>query len=327
MTISLANDAAERSVTLAAASMRCTHDRASNLKRYHEFIAEAALRHVDLLVFPEMSLQGYLMGSAALGSAAMDEQLRYFQAVAEPIPGPTTQLLADLAHRHDMLIQAGMAERAMDGNVLYNSAVLVGPQGLLGVFRKAHNQFEWPIFRPGNSLSVFPTPLGKIGMFICYDLGFPEVLRAFALQGALIASLSTAWPMNGDDPATDYFGRAFDLLSRAQALSNQLWMVCANQVHRPPTPGCPDYFGHSRIIAPSGEIVAALGHAEGLVVATVDLRAGVEQARSAEFFGLNLLQDRRPELYGIVAEQDIYSEPDVPSPRQRPIGQADTASA
>jgi len=304
-----------RETTLGAVSMRCAHDYPRNLQRYGDFIADAAARGVDLLVFPEMSLHGYLMGGAAAGSAAMAAQLDYFRAVAEPIPGPSTRFLADHARRHHMLIQAGLAERAADGDALYNSAVLVGPSGVVGVFRKVHNQFEWPVFAPGDALPVFATPVGTIGMFICYDLCFPEVLRAFALQGAVIATLTTAWPMNGDDPAHDYFGHAFDLLSRANALTNQIWMVCANQVHRPPTPGCPDYFGHARIIAPSGEIVVQIGHAEGLVTASVDVRAGIEQARSAEFFGLNLLQDRRPALYGILLDQEIRGRSeDVPLP-------------
>jgi predicted amidohydrolase len=189
--------------------------------------------------------------------------------------------------------------------------VLVGPSGIIGVFRKLHNQFEWPVFGPGDHLSVFPTALGKIGMFICYDLCFPEIIRAFALQGAVIASMTTAWPMKGDDPETDYYGYTFDILSRANALSNQLWMVCSNQVNRPPTPGCPNYYGHSRIIAPTGKIEAEIGHEEGLVTATVDLVGGIERGRTQDFFGLNLLQDRRPDFYGLLASKEIYYRPQV----------------
>ncbi len=300
-----------RETTLGAVSMHCSHDPEANWRKYLQFIDEAALRGTDYLVFPEVSLHGYLMGARALGTPEMGEQLAYFRRVAEPIPGPTTDRLTELAARHNMLIQAGLAERAMDGNMIYNSAVLVGPQGVIGVFRKLHNQFEWPIFSPGDHLSVFETRFGKVGMFICYDLAFPETVRAFALQGATIAALTTAWPMKGDDPETDYYGYTYDLLSRANALSNQLWMVCSNQVHRPPTPGCANYYGHSRIIAPTGKIVAELGHEEGLVTAEVDLHEGIERGRTLDFFGLNLLQDRRPEFYGIVAEQDIYYQSEV----------------
>jgi predicted amidohydrolase len=297
--------------TLGAVSMHCSHDPEANWKKYLSFIDEAALCGVDYLVFPEVSLQGYLMGSRALGTRDMAEQLTYFRRVAEPVPGPTTDRLTELAARHNMLIQAGLAERAMDGNMVYNSAVLVGPHGVIGVFRKLHNQFEWPVFGPGDHLSVFETRLGKIGMFICYDLAFPETVRAFALQGATIAALTTAWPMKGDDPATDYFGYTYDILSRANALANQLWLVCSNQVDRPPTPGCANYYGHSRIVAPTGQIVAEIGHEEGLVTATVDLREGLERGRTLDFFGLNLLQDRRPEFYGLVADQAIYHHSEI----------------
>jgi predicted amidohydrolase len=305
--------------------MHCSHDYESNLRKYREFIEEAALRKADLLVFPEVSLHGYLTGAAGIGSPEMGEQLRYFRAVAEPIPGPSTQIFQEYAARHNMLIQVGMAERAMDGNMVYNSAVLVGPQGVIGVFRKLHNQFEWPVFGPGDHLSVFETRLGKIGMFICYDLAFPEITRAFALQGATIAALTTAWPMKGDDPETDYYGYTYDLLSRSMALANQIWMVCSNQVHRPPTPGCANYYGHSRIIAPTGKIVAELGHEEGLATATVDLAEGIERGRTLDFFGLNLLQDRRPEFYGILADKQVYYQSAVP-PLPAPSAHSETTN-
>jgi predicted amidohydrolase len=307
--------------TVAAVSMHCSHNPEANWKKYREFIDEAAVRGADYIVFPEVSLQGYLMGARPLGSAEMAEQLAYFRRTAEPIPGPTTDKLTALAARHNMLIQAGMAEKAMDGNMIYNSAVLIGPQGVIGVFRKLHNQFEWPVFGPGDHLSVFETRLGKIGMFICYDLAFPEITRAFALQGATIASLTTAWPMKGDDPETDYYGYTYDLLSRSMALANQMWMVCSNQVNRPPTPGCANYYGHSRIIAPNGKIVAEIGHEEGLVTATIDIQDGIERGRTVDFFGLNLLQDRRPEYYGLLADKNIYYQaevPPIPAPSAHP---------
>ncbi len=300
-----------RETTLAAVSMHCSHDPAANWRKYQDFIDEAASQGVKYLVFPEVSLQGYLMGPRSLGSPEMAEQQEYFRSVAEPVPGPTTEKLIQLATKHNMYIQAGMAEKTMDGNILYNSAVLVGPEGLIGVFRKFHNQFEWPIFSPGNHMSVFSTSLGKVGMFICYDLAFPEITRIFALRGARIAALTTAWPMKGDDPEADYYGYTYDILSRANALSNQMWIVSANQVHRPPTPGCANYYGHSRIVAPTGEVIADSGYEEGVVTATVDIDDSIQKARTRDFFGLNLLQDRRPSHYGIIGNDDLYYELDT----------------
>ncbi|HEV2528179.1 MAG TPA: carbon-nitrogen hydrolase family protein [Thermomicrobiales bacterium] len=290
--------------TIAAVAMHCSHEVNRNLQKYEGFIAEAAERGVQYLVFPEVSVQGYLLGGRALGTPEMREQIDYFRATAEPIPGPTTQRLHTLAKRHGMLIQAGMAERTMDGAVIYNSAVLIGPDGLIGVFRKFHNQFEWPIFNPGDHMPVFDTPIGRLGMFICYDLAFPEISRLFALQGATIAALTTAWPMQGDDWSTDYYGYTYDLFSRSTALANQIWLISSNQVMRPDTPGAANYYGHSRIVGPDGRIVADTGYAEGLAIATVDLDGAVEQARTRDFFGLNLIQDRRPAHYGLVADGD-----------------------
>lgn len=297
--------------TISAVCMHCSHDPAANWKKYEAFIEEAALCGTDYIVFPEVSLQGYLMGACALNTPEMTEQLRYFRRTAETIPGPTTDKLTNLAAKHHMMIQAGMAELAMDGNIIHNSAVLIGPQGIIGVFRKVHNPFEWPVFSSGDHMSVFDTPLGKIGMFICYDLAFPEISRAFALQGATIASLTTAWPMFGDDHETDYNGYTYDLMSRAMAFANQFWMVCSNQVHRPPTPGCSDYYGHSRIIAPTGKIIAEIGHEEGLATATVNIQEGIELMRTRDWAGLNLLEDRRPEFYGILADKNVYYQSHV----------------
>jgi predicted amidohydrolase len=295
--------------TLAAVSMHCSHDPAANWRKYQEFIDEAASRSVDFLVFPEVSLQGYFWGTRAIGSPVLLEQQKYFRSVAETIPGPTTDKLVDLAKKHSMYIQAGIAESTLDRKILYNSAVLVGPEGLVGVFRKFHNKFEWPIFSPGNEIPVFPTSLGKVGMFICYDLAFPEVTRVFALKGAAIATLTTAWPMKGEDPETDYYGYTYDILTRANAFANQMWMICSNQVRRPPTPGASNYFGHSRIVAPTGKVVADIGYDEGIVSATVDVLGDLERARNLDFFGHNLLRDRRPSYYEPISHNGFYTSP------------------
>ena len=134
-------------------------------------------------------------------------------------------------------------------------------------------------------------------MFICYDLAFPETARAFALQGATIAALTTAWPMKGDDPETDYYGYTYDLLSRANALANQLWLVCSNQVDRPPTPGCANYYGHSRIVAPDRQDRRRDRPRGRSRHRDRRHRRRARAGRTLDFFGLNLLQDRRPAYY------------------------------
>src|SRR5208337_5157486 len=130
-----------------------------------------------------------------------------------------------------------------------------------GVFRKLHNQFEWPVFNPGDALPVFETSFARVGCLICYDLCFPEVMRVLALKGAQIAAMSTRWPIKGDNPETDYWGYIYDILSKAGALSNHMWLIISNHAERGGQYNC---LGHSRIVSPTGKIIAEKKEEEGL---------------------------------------------------------------
>ncbi len=289
--------------TLAAANIRIVHDKARNLKRFAEMIDEAAGQGVDVLVLPEVGLQGYADFALAVGSAAGAEQKRYYFREAETIPGPSTQRIADLARRHGMLIQIGLAERSLHGNAIYNSTALVGPDGVIGVYRKLHNTFEFPYFSPGEETPVFRTPHGTMSSLICYDLCFPELPRTYAVQGADVVLMSTAWPMKGHDRATDYHGWAMDLAAQSNAFFNQFWLVVSNHCETGAYSGGIDYYGGSQIVDPTGKVVAYLGAEEGLVVHRADLRDAILRSRTEAFFGLNLLQDRRPERYDALLDQ------------------------
>jgi predicted amidohydrolase len=144
--------------TLAAANVKIVHDKVRNLKRFVELIDEAAGQGVDILVLPETGLQGYADFALPTGSKEGAEQKRYYFREAETIPGPATQRIGDLARRHGMFIQLGLAERALYGNAIYNSTALVGPEGVIGIYRKVHNTFEFPYFSPGEEMPVFPNP-------------------------------------------------------------------------------------------------------------------------------------------------------------------------
>ena len=115
--------------TLAAANVKIVHDKAQNLKRFVEMIDEAAGRGADILVLPEAGLQGYADFALSAGSKECTEQKRYYFREAETIPGPATQRIGELARRRGMLIQLGLAERALHGNAIYNSTALIGPRG------------------------------------------------------------------------------------------------------------------------------------------------------------------------------------------------------
>lgn len=290
--------------TLAAANMKVVRDKRRNLERMLGFVEEAAAQNVDVLVLPEVGLQGYADFAFPVGSPECAEQKQYYYREAETIPGPATERIAEAARRHNMLIQLGLAERAVHGNVIFNSTALVGPNGLIGVYRKVHNHFEFPYFALGEGTPVFDTAHGRVGSIICYDLCFPELVRSFALRGAHLILMSNAWPMKGHDRETDYHGYAMDLAAKANAFFNQSWLVIANHCETSAYSQSIDYYGGSQIVDPFGKVVAYLGQEEGLVVHRADLEEVMLQSRTTGFFGLNLLQDRRPEHYAALVDRD-----------------------
>jgi predicted amidohydrolase len=289
--------------TLVAANVKIVHDKARNLKRFVELIDEAAGHRADVLVLPEVGLQGYADFALPIGSAAAVEQKRYYFREAETIPGPATERITALARRHGMLIQLGLAEKALHGNAIYNSTALIGPEGIIGVYRKLHNTFEFPYFSPGEEMPVFPTGRGMFSSVICYDLCFPELLRTYAVKGADVVLMSTAWPMKGHDRPTDYHGWAMDLAAQSNAFFNQFWLVISNHCEKGAYSQKIDYYGGTQIVDPTGKVVAYLADEEGLVVHRADLQDAVLKSRTEAFFGLNLLQDRRPERYDAVVDQ------------------------
>lgn len=284
-------------VTLAAANVRIEHDPARNLAKFIELIDEAAARGVDILVLPEVGLQGYADFAFAPWDKESVAQKRYYHRVAEPIPGPATESIRAKAAEHGMHVQLGLAERGLHGNVIFNSTALIGPSGVVGVYRKLHNQFEFPYFNPGEATPVFDLPHGRVASTICYDLAFPEVMRVFALKGALLTLMSTAWPMRGHNRADDYNGWSMDLVAQANAFFNQMWLVVSNHCETGVYSRGVDYWGNSQIVDPYGKVVALLEQEEGLVVHTADLEETVVTSRTEGFFGKNLLQDRRPRHY------------------------------
>lgn len=295
--------------TLAAANVRIVHDKRRNMARFLELIDEAAGRGADVLVLPEAGLQGYADFAFGNGSQEAAEQKQYYFREAETIPGPATERICEAARRHNMFIQFGLAETALHGNAIYNSTALVGPDGLVGVYRKIHNQFEYPYFLPGEDATVVRTPFAAVGSIICYDLCFPELIRSYALRGAEVILMSNAWPMKAHDRPTDYHGWAMDLAAQANAFFNQCWLVISNHCETGAYSQKLDYYGGSQIVDPYGKVVAYAAEAEGLLTHTADLQQSILKSRTEGFFGLNLLQDRRPEHYGPLVDQGYRRVP------------------
>jgi predicted amidohydrolase len=169
-----------------------------NCEEYAPLIAEAAAKKADLVV---------------LGETVPYVNVRKKpHEVAEPIPGPSTKYFGDLAKKHALHIVVSLYER--DRHLVYNSAVLLGPEGqLIGKYRKVclpHGEVENGV-APGHEYPVFDTKLGKIGMMVCYDGFFPEVARELSNRGAEVI----AWPVWGCNP----------LLAKARAAENHVYVV------------------------------------------------------------------------------------------------------
>ncbi|MCC7495158.1 MAG: carbon-nitrogen hydrolase family protein [Fimbriimonadaceae bacterium] len=243
---------------------------ASNRAGWAQKVAEAGAQGADLVVLGE--------GVAMVGSSlSMIECL-------EPVPGPTTAALAPVAKQHDLYIVAGVYEQ--DGDTYYNTAVLIGPQGLVGKYRKVHLPETEALagLTPGDAYPVFETSLGRIGLQICYDDDFPEVARALALNGAEI--LCT--PIWGDGR---FNNTAWDVIPRARAMDNGLYHVAANYSQK-----------RSLVIDPWGNLRADTAGREGLAIATVDLAERRQTPWLSSAAGASWesiwRQERRPNSYG-----------------------------
>jgi predicted amidohydrolase len=283
--------------TLAAVNMTVRNDKAANLERIIGFIEEAGDRGVDILVLPEACLQGYIDSAHPLGSPEQIAQRRYFLQEAEALNGSCLALIGRACQRADLYTQVGFIESTASNALLYNSAALIGPDGLRSVYRKCHSGGEYPYFASGNDICCTTINSLTVGSLICYDLAFPETMRIQALRGAVLSLMSTAWPMGGHDREHDYCGSRLPLTAQANAFFNQMWLVISDHCETGAHSTGVDYYGGASIINPMGEEMATLGPKEGMITYTADLDTEVLRSRTESFYGLTLLQDRRPELY------------------------------
>ena len=246
-------------------------------------IGSARSDGVDLLVLPEAALGGYL--------ASLDGPEDLPPALAAD--GPEIRRLAALAG--DMVVCAGYCEDGGDGN-RYNSAVCVTGDGILGRYRKVHQPLgEHLSYAPGSAFTAFDTPVGRMGLLICYDKAFPEAARSLALDGAEVVACLSAWPASRTAQAPeltdDRWLHRFDLFDRARALENQVVWVASNQAGRF---GSLRFVCSAKVVGPGGEVLATTGAGPGVAVSDVDVPVALAAARRAMFH----LRDRRPELYG-----------------------------
>jgi predicted amidohydrolase len=293
-------------IKLATVCMNVSFNKQENLKKFMAYIDEAADQGAKLILFPEQALQGYLK-RLGLELSIFD----YHHENAELVPeGESTQKLIEKAKEKDIYIAWGMTERDEErADVLYNTNVLVGPEGYVGKYRKVHQPLtEKFVYFPGHEFSVFDTKLGKIGMLICYDKAFPESTRELAVQGAEIILMSSAWPLtDGPDvaPENDSHYHLYNMYDMVRAAENQVYYISSNQVG---SSGDNSYCGYSRIINPSGKVLAEVGgFKEGLAIAEADIKADIIKGRTYAMVGLNTLKDRRPDAYPHLGERTKYN--------------------
>ncbi len=245
-----------------------------NLKKVLSAVRDTDL---ELLVLPELFATGYQFTSA-------DEVAE----LSEPVSGGyITGSLKDLSHEKGIYIVAGLAEK--DSDKFYNSAVLTGPEGFIGVYRKTHLYFEEKLyFTPGDTgFRVWDTEIGRIGIMICFDWFFPESMRSLALMGAEVV----AHPSNLVMPDCP------DAMP-VRCLENRVYAVTANRTgtEKRKEGQSLTFIGQSGIVSPTGKIIIrASGNEEALLTAEIDLNAAKDKELNPYN---NILKDRRPESYG-----------------------------
>lgn len=292
----------ESLITVAAIQTHArSGDKEGNNQQALEALHRAADEGAELMVLPELGNSGYIFNSR-------DEALD----LAERIGGPTTSMWAELARERGVYICGGFPE--LDGGRLYNSAVLVGPEGFVGRYRKVHLWDEEKLFfEPGNlGLNVFHLPFGRVGIMICYDGWHPEVARILKLKGADIILDPTCWVLVPDVVTPDNPVSAY--VHMATAHVNNLFVVCADQcgVER----GC-TFLGRSCIAGPSG-FVAGPGSSEDPEIVTAQIN--LAQARYHHWTQLaNPFADRRTDMFdSMLGYREISSAPATFGPLMLP---------
>lgn len=270
-----------REITVAIVQMKPQlGEPEENLVKMSEMISKiASQQKVDLIVFPELITSGNELGVR-------------FTDLAQRVPGPTINLIAQRANDFGIYVAFGMVTKEKVESVLYNSAILVGPEGdLVEVYNKVHLRGEERMaFREGFKIPVAETDIGTIGLMIGYDLAYPEVARSLALEGADLLCVLANWETANIDEWKTYV--------RSRAYENSVFVAGVNRVGEDVTL---NFGGESMVVGPRGEVYASLADAtdeetgepmEGFAVARIDLD---EVRKNREEF--QFIQTRQPAVY------------------------------
>lgn len=250
-----------------------------NLAQGAKLCREAAEQGANILCLPELFNVGYHLGY--LGNKTVTLAIEYFDQ--------TVACFSALAQETKTYIICPLGEPSECTGVIYNSALLFNPDGeIAGRYAKSHLwALEKQYFKDGNRLPVFDTEFGRIGILICYDIGFPEAARAMCLQGVELLLVPSAWCIQDQD--------MWDRNLPQRALENIFFVAGVNAVLD--QQGL-NLFGHSRVFNPRGHLVAEIGEQTGYCLVEIDLSDVMTQRNEITY-----LHDRKPHLYHSVVEQ------------------------
>jgi predicted amidohydrolase len=221
-----------------------------NLNTAMEYMEKSSAEGIKLVVFPEMYISGY----SVIGSCSKED----FKKISVSINDLLVSKLIKLCSKLDEYIIVGLPLRDESNDTVYNAALFLGPDGIIGIHRKitlpngnyrGQKFYEGEYFKPGRNISTFKTSIGAFGIFICYELFMPEIPRILAVQGAEYLVCLAAGPMSQK--------KAFDMFLPVRAIENSAYLIFCNL----PREGNMDFFGSSRILMPNGRILeqAAVG--------------------------------------------------------------------
>lgn len=282
-------------LTVGLVQHACTASRKENLERSQEGIRQAAADGAALVLLQELHSSVYF---------CQTEDTRAFD-LAETVPGPTSDLLGELARELGIVIVGSVFEKGTAG-LFHNTAVVLNPAGrLAGSYRKTHipddpGYSEKFYFTPGDlGIHAIDTPVGRLGVLVCWDQWYPEAARLMALDGAqlLLYPSAIGWDASDKTDEKERQLEAWVTVQRGHAIANQLPLLCCN---RTGTEWAADdsaanieFWGSSFACGPQGEMLARAASADQVLLADVDLGRNQELDRVWPFF-----RDRRRDLYG-----------------------------
>lgn len=277
---------------------------ARNTERMKAFAEAEAKAGQDLIVFPELCNTGYITPveveePCGFPGKSYAEFAAAYMRASETVPGPTTDSLCEVTRKYGCHVVVGLAQKhPVIPFSLYNSAVLIGPGGIIGVHHKVHIPLnEKQYFYPGNTIETFRTDLGTIGLQVCYDGRFPEITRTLALKGAEIICSLWCVPAIFTVPDAE---NSLKYRTYTRAQENGVYFLSCN---RTGTEGKTVMLGRSVVSAPDGAAIAQSTTSEEEVV-----RAELTEERMLRYRSkLSIFRDRRPELYGEICRP--LSEP------------------